>query len=76
MPEPVLIRGLLRERVRLALRRHRTQRAWAAHLGVSPAMVTMVLRGQRDPPRGMLADLGLVKVVIYRDRVEWARNSK
>jgi DNA-binding transcriptional regulator YdaS (Cro superfamily) len=42
------------------------QAAWAKAAGVSPAYVSDVLQGRREPGEGILRPLGVEKVVTYR----------
>ena len=43
----------------------RTQSALAKELGVSPAYLSDILRGKRDPGPQVLGALGLERVVTY-----------
>jgi hypothetical protein len=40
----------------------------ARHLGVSPAYVSDVLTGRREPGKGILEPMGLERVVTYRKK--------
>lgn len=42
-----------------------SQRAWASRYGLSPAYVSDVINGGRDPGKGILVALGLTKIVTY-----------
>lgn len=44
----------------------RTQKALADELGVSPAYLSDILRGKRDPGPQVLGALGLERVVAYQ----------
>ena len=46
----------------------RTQTALADELGVSPAYLSDVLRGAKEPGKKILEPLGLYRVVTYRRR--------
>lgn len=52
----------------LASRVHKagSQAALAAELGVSPAYIHDVLKGKREPGKGILEPLGLERIVTYR----------
>jgi hypothetical protein len=45
-------------------------KAVAECLGVSPAYLCDVLHGRREPGAGILAPLGLERVVFYREHAE------
>lgn len=55
--------GILGERVTDALHRHRTQVAWAKHLGHPQAYLSKMLKGRVRPSEAMLIDLGLMRIV-------------
>ena len=62
------VSGILAERIAQTIFRHRTQRAWAKHLGVSPAFVCKVIAGNTLPTPAILDDLGLERVVTVEYR--------
>lgn len=43
-----------------------SQAAWAKKHGLSPAYVSDVINGRRDPGKAILEALGLERVVTYR----------
>lgn len=42
------------------------QKAWAVENGISPAYLSDMLLGRREPSPAILRPLGLEKVVLYR----------
>ena len=42
--------------------KHKTLRKFAAHIGVSVAYVSNVVRGKKPPSRKVLAEIGVIKV--------------
>ena len=52
--------------IRRAADRAGTQKALAEQLGVSPAYLSDVLNGRKDPGDAILEPLGLERVVTYR----------
>jgi DNA-binding transcriptional regulator YdaS (Cro superfamily) len=58
------VRDLLRRKVEQA----GSQAAWADERGVTPAYVSDVLRGTREPGPAILNALGLERVVSYRQK--------
>ena len=55
----------VRHLLKIACRDAGSQQAWAYGVGVSPAYVTDVLIGRRDPGASILDALGLRKIVTY-----------
>jgi len=47
--------------------KHKSAKAYAAHIGVSFQYVSMVLKGEREPSNYMLSDIELIKtkVTVY-----------
>lgn len=53
-----------------------TQAAWAKANGISPAYVSDVIAGRREPGQKILDALGLERVTTYRPKPSKAPSSK
>ena len=56
----------VRKAIRRACKAAGSQQEWAAQIGIKPAFLSQVLRGEREPSPAILKPLGLVKAVVYR----------
>lgn len=55
----------VREDLRLALQVWKSQRQYAASIGVSEQYIADILKGRRSPGPAVLSALGLKKIVTY-----------
>jgi len=52
-------------RIRIAINKAGTQKAWAEEIGVSPQFLNDVLHGKRQPSDRMLKPLGIIRQTTY-----------
>ena len=57
----------LNKRLRLACEELGSQYQWATKFKLSPAYVSDVVRGRRQPGQAILKALGLERVITYRE---------
>jgi hypothetical protein len=59
----------VRELLRREVAKSGSQSAWARNAGVRPSEVSVVLTGRKKPNKGVLAGLGLKRVICYQEKV-------